>query len=104
MFARQEILRKERELDRDKYLKLCQLASYKTRGFSQLTEKWNDDELVRYDGVDYIPMEYAMKFHYDGKIIHTAILRGVNKNFCIHVPLDKVEKKEIKNETDYSNR
>lgn len=91
-------------MDRDKYLKLCQLASYKTRGFSQLTEKWNDDELVRYDGVDYIPMEYAMKFHYDGKIIHTAILRGVNKNFCIHVPLDKVEKKEIKNETDYSNR
>lgn len=81
-------------MDRDKYLRLCQRASCKTHGFSQLAETWEPRDIVRYGGINYIPMGYAMKFDHHGAPIHTAILKGMIGNCCIHAPLKEVEEWE----------
>jgi hypothetical protein len=52
---------------------------------------------VVYNNSDYYPVAYQLSFADDGTVIHTAIIHDIKANSILHVPLDKVNKKECKN-------
>lgn len=50
-------------MERDKYLKLCQRASYKEAyAGAWWAVKWDETELVRYKGDLYVPFDYRFGF------------------------------------------
>lgn len=49
---------------------------------------------VVYDGIEYYPEGYEMRFDRSGKVIHTAILRDCAKKNClVYGALKKVEER-----------
>lgn len=53
-----------------------------------------DKPRVVYDGIEYYPEGYEMRFDKSGKAIHTAILRDCAKKNClVYGALKKVEER-----------
>lgn len=53
-----------------------------------------DKPRVVYDGIEYYPEGYEMRFDRSGKAIHTAILRDCAKKNClVYGALKKVEER-----------
>lgn len=53
-----------------------------------------DKPRVVYDGIEYYPEGYEMRFDKSGKAIHTAILRDTGKKNCLmYCALKKVEER-----------
>ena len=68
-------------MERKLYLELCQRQAVKC------------DALVDYDGIDYQPYAYELKFQPDGKIKHTAILKEQKANCLVYCRLEDVKEK-----------
>jgi hypothetical protein len=69
-------------MKRSDYLKLCVSAAMLTYHKPK----------VLYDGIEYYPEGYEMRFDKSGKAIHTAILRDTAKKNCLmYCALKKVE-------------
>ena len=86
-------------MERGKYIELCQRASFKTdsSGAWWKTE-WNREELVRWKGSLYVPVDYRFGFR-KGKALHTAILHDLKANTEYTVLLAEVEAAEPQGST-----
>lgn len=83
-------------MDRNEYLKKCQLASYKTdTAGAWWAVKWREDELVRWRGELYVPVDYMFGFK-GGNVTGVAILHSTKTNSVVHAMLKEVE--DTKNE------
>lgn len=72
-------------MKRSDYLKLCVSAAMLTYRKPK----------VLYNGIEYYPEGYEMRFDKSGKAVHTAILRDANKLNCLfYCPLAKVQEVE----------
>lgn len=70
-------------MKRSTFLDLCVQAAVK-----------KDKPKVLYDGIEYYPEGYEMRFDKSGKAIHTAILRDTAKKNCLmYCALKKVEER-----------
>lgn len=70
-------------MKRSMFLDLCVQAAVK-----------KDKPKVLYDGIEYYPEGYEMRFDKSGKAIHTAILRDTAKKNCLmYCALKKVEER-----------
>lgn len=78
-------------MDRSAYIKMCRKASMrvKTPGAHRAVSR-NADELVRWRGDLYVPVDYRFNFSL-GVPQHTAILCCPTINSLVHVPLKEVE-------------
>ena len=86
-------------MERNEYLKKCQLASYKTNAAGAWwAVEWGKDELVRWRGELYVPVDYMFGFK-DGDVTGIAILHSTKTNSVVHAMLKEVEetKDEVKN-------
>ena len=68
-------------MERKLYLELCQRQAMK------------GGVLVEYDRLAYQPYAYELKFHTDGKIKHTAILKEPKANSLMYCRLEDVKEK-----------
>ena len=68
-------------MERKLYLELCQRQAMK------------GCVLVEYGGIAYHPYAYELKFHPDGKIKHTAILKDPKANSLVYCKLEDVKEK-----------
>ena len=81
-------------MERTEYLKLCQLASFKTDfAGAWWAARWNPEELVRWRGDLYVPMDYRFGFR-KGEVTGVAILHSLRAYSEYHVPLHEVERNE----------
>lgn len=72
-------------MKRSDYLKLCVSAAMLTYHKPK----------VLYDGIEYYPEGYEMRFDKNGKAVHRAILRDASKHNCLfYCPLGKVQEVE----------
>lgn len=78
-------------MERNKYLLMCQKASFKT-GYAGAwwSAKWNDDELVRWKNTKCIPIDYRFGFQ-KGNATHLAILHDMQANAIYTAKLSDVE-------------
>ena len=86
-------------MERNEFLKKCQLASYKTdTAGAWWAVKWSEDELVRWRGELYVPVDYMFGFK-GGNVTGIAILHSTKTNSEVHAALREVEdtKDECKN-------
>ena len=86
-------------MERNEFLKKCQLASYKTdTAGAWWAVKWSEDELVRWRGELYVPVDYRFGFK-GGNVTGIAILHSTKTNSEVHAALREVEdtKDECKN-------
>ena len=74
-------------MDRTEYLNLCKKVS--------VLGSVPSDCLVEYNGVTYYPQAYQLSFS-KGTTVHTAILHDLKANSVMCCPLDRVNLKEIK--------
>lgn len=78
-------------MERDKYLKLCQRASYKEAYAGAWWEvKWDDTELVRWRGDLYVPFDYRFGFQ-AGAVTGVAILHSTRTHSVVEAALKEVE-------------
>lgn len=81
-------------MDRNKYLKKCQLASYKTDYVGAWwAVKWDEKDLVRWRGDLYVPVDYMFGFK-QGNATGIAILHSVKTNCVVNAALAEVEDTE----------
>ena len=86
-------------MDRNEYLKKCQLASFKTDYMGTWwAVKWDETDLVRWRGELYVPVDYMFGFK-QGNVTGVAILHSTKTNSVVHAMLKEVEetKDEVKN-------
>ena len=86
-------------MERNEFLKKCQLASYKTdTAGAWWAVKWSEYELVRWRGELYVPVDYMFGFK-GGNVTGIAILHSTKTNSEVHAALREVEdtKDECKN-------
>lgn len=86
-------------MDRNEYLKKCQIASYKTdTAGTWWAVDWKKDELVRWRGELYVPVDYMFGFK-GGNVTGIAILHSTKTNSELHALLKEVEdtRDEIEN-------
>lgn len=78
-------------MDRNEYLKKCQIASYKTdTAGAWWAVDWNKDELVQWRGELYVPVDYMFGFK-GGNVTGIAILHSTKTNSEVHAALREVE-------------
>lgn len=78
-------------MERNEFLKKCQLASYKTDAAGAWwAVKWSEDELVRWRGELYVPVDYMFGFK-GGNVTGVAILHSTKTNSEVHAMLKEVE-------------
>lgn len=78
-------------MERNEYLKKCQFASYKTNTVGAWwAVKWSKDELVRWRGELYVPVDYMFGFK-GGNVTGVAILHSTKTNSVVHAALREVE-------------
>lgn len=78
-------------MERQKYIALCQQASYKTGSTGVWWKvRWNSDELVLFRGTRYVPVDYRFGFT-DGSPRHIAILHDMKSNTEYQALLSEVE-------------
>lgn len=81
-------------MERTEYLKLCQTASFKTDfAGAWWAVRWNPEELVRWRGSLYVPVDYRFGFR-KGEVTGVAILHSPYAHSEYHVPLREVERNE----------
>ena len=78
-------------MERNEYLKKCQLASYKTDfAGAWWAVQWDENDLVRWRGDLYVPVDYMFGFR-QGNVTGVAILHSVRTNSVVHAALREVE-------------
>ena len=78
-------------MERDKYLNLCQRASYKEAyAGAWWAVKWDDTELVRWRGDLYVPFDYRFGFQ-SGTVTGVAILHSTRTHSVVEAALKEVE-------------
>ena len=77
-------------MERNKYLKMCQEASYKTACTGVWwAVNWNPEELVSFEGTAYVPVDYRFGFR-AGTPTHIAIIHDTKANTEYNVPLEEL--------------
>lgn len=78
-------------MERDKFILLCQKASFKQH-FSRAwwQTKWNDDELVSWNGSKYVPIDYRFGFQ-KGTPRHLAIVHDLKADCEYTILLSEIE-------------
>lgn len=72
-------------MKRSEFLDLCVKA-----------QLMKDKPRVVYQGIEYYPEGYEMRFDRSGKAVHRAILRDASKHNClVYCPLGKVQGVEV---------
>lgn len=78
-------------MDRNEYLRKCQLASYKTDyAGAWWAVKWDEKDLVRWRGDLFIPMDFRFGF-LQGNATNIAILHSPKTNSVVNAALKEVE-------------
>lgn len=81
----------ETKMERNKYLKMCQRASYKTAlAGAWWAAKWDAAELVQWRGSAYVPFDYRFGFR-AGEVTGVAILHSPKTNSAVEASLKEVE-------------
>lgn len=81
-------------MERNEYVLMCQKASFKTAcSGAWWNVKWNPDELVKYQGHVFVPVDYKFGFQ-KGKPLHLAILHALESNTEYTALLKDVEKND----------
>lgn len=75
---------------RDDFINLCVKCSVLPSGSLGIKSNVPDMLQVKYNGVNYYPIGYAIKFRDDGSMMHVGILHDLKANTTIDVELDKV--------------
>ena len=77
-------------MDRQKYIEMCQKASFKTDyAGAWWNVRWNDEELVIWNGDKYVPVDYRFGFR-NGNATHVAIIHSLKSNAEYHTPLKQI--------------
>lgn len=83
--------KRRNQMERDKYLKMCQRASYKTAlAGAWWAAKWDASELVEWRGSRYVPFDYRFGFR-AGEVTGVAILHSLKTNSAVEASLKEVE-------------
>lgn len=78
-------------MERKTYLEMCQRASFKAfYAGAWWRTRWNPEELVRWKGNFYVPVDYRFGF-VQGKPTHLAILHDLKADAEYTVKLEEVE-------------
>lgn len=83
------------EMERNKYLHYCrECAMIKSEEVYNI-KNVPDRLKVIFDGVEYYPVAYQLRFNRDGTVNHTAVLHDLHANSITHAPLEKVVEREM---------
>ena len=84
-------------MERNEYLKKCQLASFKTDYMGTWwAVKWDETDLVRWRGELYVPVDYMFGFK-SGNVTGVAILHSTKANSVVYAALREVENNSADN-------
>lgn len=81
-------------MDRNKYLHLCRkCAMIKSEEVYGVKSNVPDELRVVYNGAEYYPDSYVLRFNRDGTVNHTSVIHDLHANSITHAPLEKVTEK-----------
>ena len=81
-------------MDRADYIKLCQQTARLSTGPLGIPKAVPDHLRVTYDGKQYYPVAYTIRFDREGKPVHQCELHDLGANSVTVAALDKVEKED----------
>lgn len=78
-------------MDRAQYINLCQQTAMLSTGPLDIPKAVPEQLRVTYDGRQYYPVAYTIRFDREGKPVHQCELHELGANSVTVAPLNKIE-------------
>lgn len=78
-------------MDRATYINLCQQTARLSTGTMGIPKEVPEQLRVTYNGVEYYPVAYTIRFDREGKPVHECELHALEANSVTVAPLGGIE-------------